>query len=272
MRSDGRDERDQPDAGPRGSRHVPEPAVPPSSWRNAAWIVVAAASVALIVLVFTTVRLAGPDREFGRIESFPGLPTGGLLTPQQPSTGMPAAASSATAAAGFEGTAAPSNVVPGQPSSQAVPEAPGGEHRPGVPEPTIPGAPAPIPGTPTSSTAPTSPAVAEDDVDVVALTYRFFGHLPDDPAAAWQLMSPQVQGYEEFAQLWQPYSAVVVQYVTVGADGRTVVATVQVSEYKGATTSQRWKLVYEAGENALISQATLLEGGLQDPGGNKPFQ
>ena len=60
---------------------------PPSSWRNAAWSVVAVTTVVLIVLVFTAVRLAGPDRRFGRIDAWvnnAAVATYGTLTEVPP--------------------------------------------------------------------------------------------------------------------------------------------------------------------------------------------
>lgn len=278
MRPDGRDERSRPeqrpDDSPGDADWTLEPTPSPSSWRTAAWLAVAVTSVALIVLVFAAVRLAGPDGRIGRIESFPGLPTGGLLTPQQPSAGVPAASPTA-GATGHQRTTVTAQSRPEQGGPATVP---GSQvrTRPGDPQPTGGGGggqqPTTDPAQPTGTTA--SPSVTEAQADVVASTYEFFGFLPGDLESAWNMMSPrvQLQGFEEFRLYWNQYSDVELQYVTVGADGTTVVATVNVTEHKGETSSQRWKLIYQLGETVVIDEATLLERGPLDPGGNKPFK
>jgi len=252
------------------------PAGSPSSWRKAAWIIVAAASTALIVLVFTAVRMAGPDRRFGRIDAFPGLPTGGLLTPQQPSAGRPAAEATAAATSAAQRTTVPAMPVPGQQQSTVVVPLPGGD-RPSEPQPTGRGGgsgPTSGPAAISATTTAPAPTGGGEDLSVVDVTYLFFGFLPDDPASAWELTSARVQqqSYETFRLYWGQYSDIDVQYVTVGADGWTVVATILVTPHKGETTSQRWKLIYQLGQTVVIDQATLLDPGALDPGGNKPFQ
>lgn len=275
MRANGRDEADRHAVVWAVEPSEPAGTAQPNLWRRIAWLVVGATSLALVVVVFAAVRMAGPDGRIGRLDAFPGVPTGGLLTPQQPETGEPAAdptaGDSGTGSDGGPATAAP---APGQDATEPRPSAveqPRGQ-QPGATQPTgRPGSPAPTTGATVPSGSSPSPTVARTPPDVVDATYRFFGYLPEDPESAWQMLSPR-SGYEEFRAQWQQYSAVELQYVTVGADGTTVVATLSVTEYKGATTAQRWKLIYEVSETAVISQVTLLERAPQDPGGNKPFQ
>lgn len=256
---------------------------PPSSWRNAAWSVVAITTVVLIVLVFTAVRLAGPDRRFGRIDAFPGLPTGGLLTPerQEPQASEQVAAPAPTRTDERRTTTARQSQLPG--GAASVPAAPG-EGRPGE-QPPPPGQsgsgggggsgsplPTSVPSQPTSQ--PSSPAPTHEDPDVVEITQLFFGYLPGDLQAAWDLTGPRVRilGFEEFSRVWGQYRLVRLLQVTVGADGVTVVATIEVTEHKGAISIQRWKLTYLLGESPLIDQASMLASDPQDPGGNRPFR
>ena len=121
---------------------------------------------------------------------------------------------------------------------------------------------------------PSSPTPTHEDPDVVATTQLFFSYLPDDLQAAWDLTGPRVRnlGFEEFSRVWGQYRLVRLLQVTVGADGVTVVATIEVTEHKGAVSIQRWKLIYILGESPLIDQATMLASDPQDPGGNRPFR
>jgi hypothetical protein len=274
--------RAEPEALAGISLHTPVSVTPPSSWRKAAWFIVGAASIVLVVLVFAAMRLAGPEDRIGRIDAFPGLPTGGLLTPQQPEAAEPAA--TAEPPAPDEPGSSPSvESAPGGDGGATVPQAPGGTE-PGRPGENRPpgqsggsgGGSRPTEGRPepTGGAQPTSPGTTDVEENVVDSTHRFFGFLPHDLEAAWEMVSPRVRvlGFEAFREQWGQYSDVRLQHVEVGTDGTTVVATLQVTEHKGETWTQRWKLSYRFSETLVIDEVTMIEGAANEPGGNQPLK
>lgn len=234
---------------------------PPSNWRKAAWLIVATASVVLVVLVHGAVRLAVPNGRSGQIDAFPGLPTGGLLTPQPPRTSMLAGPYPSQDAG--QQTPAP----PTQPGTgiQTPQEAPAG----GQPyaQPSAPGGRTST-GGPMSGSA-TSSSSQDEDAEVAEATDRFFGLLPENTDAAWLMMNPQGQQMSsaEFNRIWRRYQDVELVSTTVGADPTIVVATVVVTDHRGVSATLHWKLTYQRGE-PVINKLELLD---PDPNGQQPI-
>jgi len=235
----------------------------PSSWRNAAWLIVATASVVLLVLVHGAVRLAGPNGRSGQVDAFPGLPTGGLLTPQPPRTNtlpLPYPPSQGE----DQNTSAPATQAGGT-GMQTSLEAPGGEQTdartPASDAGTSTGGPPPSTGRPTSAPNQNGDQDQDGDVDVMDATDRFFGLLPENTDAAWLMMDPEDQqmSFGDFNRMWRRYADVELLDDTVGADPMTVIASVKVTERSGVSATQRWKLTYQGGGNLVICELVQLD-------------
>jgi hypothetical protein len=256
-----------------GLAAAPVSVTPPSSWRKAAWFIVAACSVVLVVLVFAAVRLAGPDGRFGKIDAFPGLPTGGLLTPQPPSSDTLAEPTSEAAEEPRPDSAEPS-LGPDSGSETALP--PGDPARPGPEQPGQGGGGDPTEGPPSVNTAPPpeDPPIQVDEL--LGATQQFFDVLPENIEAAWQMMSPQARshGPDKFDKHWRKFRDVQLQSTSVDVGRSTVTAVVFVTGKNGKTATQRWKLTYRQEGSLAIDDAVLEDNGGFDDGdgpGNRPF-
>jgi hypothetical protein len=229
---------------------------PPSNWRKASWLIVATASVVLVVLVHGAVRLAGPNGRSGQIDAFPGLPTGGLLTPQPPQTSTIAMPHPSQDADQRTSTP-PTQPGTGVPTSEEAPA--GGQ--PGTQPPT-PGGRTPGAGPPPWTGGATSSSSQDEEVgDVAGATGQFFDLLPENIGAAWLMMNPEDQqmDFEEFNRVWRRYDHVEMVHTTIGPDPTTVVATVVVTDHKGVSSTQYWKLTYQRGGQPLINELVRLE-------------
>jgi hypothetical protein len=245
-------------------------------------------SVAVIVSAFTATHMVGPDHKFGRVDAFPGPPTGGLLTPQPPRTSeVPAGPDQQDHDGRGEHSAAPPRVGPdGVPVTQFA--SPGRADQDGVaPQPGGNGTGGGYgdggtgsgggggdreTGDPTSSATTPPPTDAPAGDAVVAATEQFFSFLPHDIESAWAMISSRavIQNYVQFRDYWSQYQQVTLQHVAVGADSLTVVATIQVTPHKQQPVTQRWKLNYRFDQRLVIDEVTLLAGSV-DPGANEPF-
>ena len=138
-----------------------------------------------------------------------------------------------------------------QPSTSA-PTAPAEPAEPTTSAPTTATAPTttPTPTTttpdPTTTAAPPAPA----DVDAVGFVQRYYGLLPDDTDAAWQLLSPETQsasgGRGSFDNFYGGMESVSLQDVRrTGED--TVEATVVFDPREGATTTEPYRFVVGTG-------------------------
>jgi hypothetical protein len=250
---------------------TPVSVTPPRTWRRAAWFAVGASCVVLTVLVFAAARLAGPGGT-DRLDAFPGLPTGGLLTPQplgppvQPrpdtSTSQPeprVGAGGQPASTGSNGTQGgaehPSGGDQGQPR--------GG---PAAPRTTAPGSGGSDIGTaaaPTVSMLPSTGRPAVTAEDMVSTTRTFFATLPGDIDAAWEMVGPRVKvrGYDSFRAQWANVDDLQLQSVVVDADGSTVIATVQIVRKGGSTTVERFELTFRQSSSVQIDDFRPLDRG-----------
>jgi hypothetical protein len=275
--SDGPDQAARPDrAGPRqGPGPVTDKfgrvgfyrrltVTPPSYWRRAAWLIVASASVVLVVLVFGAVRLAGPNGRSGQVDAFPGLPTGGLLTPQPPRTNTlvmpPTPGHNTDQSNADQGDAGQSTARPStqpQADMRTSIESPAGGSPTGQP-------PDPDGGIPTGgppSTGSATPSPEPDAAAVMDATGRFFGLLPEDIDNAWLMMNAEGQrpNFAEFSRSWRRYRDVELLHATAGAEATTTIASVRVTERKGTSTTQRWKLTFGRGGQPVINELVLLD-------------
>lgn len=244
------------------------PMTGPSNWRKATWLIVAMASVVLVVLVFGAVRLTGPYGRSEHVDAFPGLPTGGLLTPQPRHTLVLPETKSDDAGQGMSeqqtqpgtGTQTSRDTTTGdRPDDQA----------PGVDGSGPTGTP-----PPSSGSAAPSPSPNGDLNDIVDATERFFGLLPEDVDAAWLMMdaADQPQDFAQFNRSWRRYQEVELQDVPVGTGETTVVASIRVTDHKGISATQQWELTFRRGGELVIDKLVLLDSGpsVSHPSGNTP--
>jgi hypothetical protein len=252
---------------------VPVSVTPPRTWRRAAWFAVGASCGVLTMLVFAAVRLAGPDR----IDAFPGLPTGSLLTAQplgpsvHPETPEETRAdrSGSSGGSGQPDTTADGAPGEGGPtgtsgsdgrwnSTRTWTVAPTGDgpHGESVTEPTIIMLPAT--GRP--------PVSAEE---LVEGTKRFYGLLPHNIEAAWAMVGPRVkaQGYENFRKQWADATVVRLRQVTVDADDSAVLATVHMITTDGAEHVQRFRMTFRKGHSLVIDEIVPLADDGRPPAG-----
>ena len=245
---------------------TPISVTPPRAWRRAAWFAVAAACVVLVGLVVATARLAGGP--FDRLDAFPGLPTGGLLTAQpigppvhpplmtteagwgdsSSPGGRPGAAPGGTGAGGSRGDDRSGG--PGLASSSRTDSPTGGRSR---------GQSAP----PTVSVLPTTgnPPVAADDL--VAGTTAFYDQLPNNIGSAWAMVGPeeQAQGYDAFSNQWADVAEVQLREVVVNANDSVVLATVRMVTNGGVERVDRYRLFFHKADQLVIDEITPIGGG-----------
>ena len=256
---------------------TPVSVTPPRTWRRAAWFAVGASCVVLTVLVFAAARLAGPESPFDRLDAFPGLPTGGLLTAQPPEPPGPSrpgddptAADGTTPTADGDPTSAGAAHQPGRQGEQSdrgPGGGPAGVTRTGSPtttsydhlgDPTV---------QPSVSLLPTvgSPPVTADSL--IAATRSFYELLPKNVEAAWNMVGPRVkvQGFESFRKQWADAAQVHLQRVVVNANDSTVLATVLFVGTEDDEYVQRFLLTFRQGNALTIEE-------IQQTGddGNKP--
>lgn len=264
-------------------RENPARPAPPRTWRRAAWVAVGASCVVLTVLSFAATRLVGPQGSLDRIRAFPGLPTGGLLTPQP--LGQPPAQPTPTATATpgpHSGTPETGSTGGGQragPHQGRQPQA--GEQQEGHGDPSQPGTSAPCCGpapTPTGQSAPPTvsvlpttghPPVTADDM--VSATRAFYDRLPHDVDGAWAMLGPGMKsrGKESFHRQWAEVSAVHLLRVVVNADDSSAEATVMIVSSDGIEHVERYELVFRSSGTVVIDEIVPLGG---DDGGNKPVK
>lgn len=242
----------------------------PASWRRAAWLAVGASSAVLVALVFAAGRLAEPDR----IDAFPGLPTGGLLTAQQPGPqGQPEPGVSTVAdgtppsgAAGSSATAG--GTGGGGLAASEAGEGPGGATMTATRTSTGDNEPPRSTSVPTVSVLPStgSPPVGADELIDGAV--QFYSLLPEDIDGAWQMVGPSVRagGYEGFRRQWSDVTDVRLQEVVVDADESTVLATVEVDATDGDKQVRQYRMVFRGGGRSL----TIEELDLVTERGHKP--
>lgn len=258
---------------------TPVSVTPPRTWRHAAWFAVAASCVVLIVLAFAASSLTGPGGPLDRIDAFPGLPTGGLLTAQPPGSAaqsqqpvQPQQDHSQTALA--EGpTGASIGTAPGngQPAAAGDGNSDGG--RPGhvgtaVPPPGVPGGQS-VPPAPTVTVAPSAGRPPATPADLVETTRTFYEHLPADLHGAWAMVGPRVkaQGFEAFRQQWADIVLVRLQRVVVDPDASSVLATVQVVAKDGSEQIRQFQLLFHKSSSLLIDEIHPVGGnGIQPVG------
>jgi len=251
---------------------TPVSVTPPRTWRRAAWFAVAASCAVLTVLVFAAVRLAGGS--FDRVEAFPGLPTGGLLTAQP--LGPPVRPPLPLTTAGDDRAAphgGPSTAAAGNPGGAGGPH---GDGRGGVlgdstgtwtatPTADPPGESVPPPQV---SVLPTVGHPAATPDDLVDGTRTFYDQLPANIDAAWAMVGPRVkvQGYDAFRQQWAGATEVHLQQLVVDADKSTVLATVGLVMGDGVERVQRYRLVFRRGNPMIIDEITpIAERGPKPP-------
>jgi len=242
----------------------PVSVTPPRTWRRAAWFAVGASCVVLIVLAFAASRLASDPA--GRIDAFPGLPTGGLLTAQP--LGPPASTPTVTTApgggiatepsggTGAGGDRAGSGDRPGGGTGGRPPADPGGTAGPGESAPAPAVSYLPVEGHP-----PVGPQQLAD------ATVQFYELLQADVEAAWELVGPKVKarGYDSFRGQWAGAVGVEVQQLVVNADASTVVATVALTAADGTTRVQQYELVFRRGSTQIIEEINPIAKGGQKP-------
>jgi hypothetical protein len=236
---------------------VPVSVTPPRTWRRAAWFAVGASCGVLTMLAFAAVRLAGPDR----IDAFPGVPTGSLLTAQP--FGPPvhpeatrAGRGGSSARNGQPGTTAGGG--PGEGGSADTGGSDGRWHstRTWTVAPTGNGPP----GTPaTEPTIIVLPVTARPPIsaeDLVEGTKRFYGLLPHNVEAAWAMVGPRVkaQGYQTFRRWWADATVVRLREITVDADDSAVLATVHVVTTDGAERGYRFRMIFDKDPSLVIEE------------------
>ena len=225
-------------------RGDPVSVTPPRTWRRAAWFAVGASCVALTALVVGASQLAGRS---GSIVSFPGLPTGGLLTAQPlgPPVHPPGPATTVPGGHGPGGTDGPSGgIAGGEPGG-----GPRGDGRAGGPAETWTASSRPgrqsgasIPPSVTIMPTTGQPAVSADEL--VAGTTQFYDQLPSNLNAAWAMLSPRAKkgGFDSFREQWADTEQVHLQQVIVDADDSSVLATVQTVTTDGVEHVRQFRL------------------------------
>ena len=252
---------------------TPVSVTPPPTWRRAAWFSVGASCVVLTVLVFAAALLA--ERPFDRIDAFPGLPTGGLLTAQPLGPPVHPVPAGPPGAGGDGHTALGGQPGDGQgnggPLGSDGSDDSDGRSSPGSAGPTGEQARGDAPTAPMVTVMPTTgqppPVTAED---LVAGTTRFYDQLPRNVDAAWAMVGPRVkvQGYDSFRKLWGDATEVRLQQIVVDADGSSVLATVQLVTADGVEHVQRFHLTFRKGRSMIIDDITPVTGdGVQQPVG-----
>lgn len=224
----------------------------PSNWRKATWLIVAMASVVLIVLVFGAVRLAGPDGRSEQADAFPGLPTGGLLTPQPRHT---------LVLPDTKSNDADQSLSESQTGTQTSPETSDGDQPDaGLPDTDGSGPTGALPSSRGSASSSPQPDGIPNDIGDA--TERFFGLLPEDVNAAWLMMDSedQPQDFGQFSRSWRSYEDVALQNVMVSTD-TTVIASIRVTERKGSSATQRWELTFQLGGVLVIDRLVQLDSG-----------
>ncbi|HEY0641239.1 MAG TPA: hypothetical protein VGD67_26725 [Pseudonocardiaceae bacterium] len=257
---------------------TPVSVTPPSTWRRAAWFTVGASCVVLTVLVFAAARLAGPESPFDRIDAFPGLPTGGLLTAQpigpqvtQPDTpartvpgtgaepGSPGGAPDQRPRTGSDAVGAEQGDPP-----DGGPAGPGPDPRPA--STSEPGGPNGASTSPSVSLVPSTgrPPVGADDL--VSATRLFYEQLPKNVDAAWAMVGPRVRvmGYEAFHKQWSA-AQVSLQKVVVDAGDSSVLSTVRFVTTDGLAYTQRFRMVFRMGSSLIIEEILLLPDAGNEP-------
>lgn len=252
----------------------PVSVTPPRTWRQAAWFAVAASCVVLTVLVFTAAKLAGPRSPFDRLDAFPGLPTGGLLTARPPATPV------LTTAPGANTTHQDRPTVLGAPPSAGIAVTPG---RADVPQPDadpsgvgrsprqtttgITGFTDPTPA-PMVSLLPTTgqPPVSADSL--ITATQVFYDALPDDLVTAWGMVGQRIrmEGFDNFRRQWTNTAEVTLQQVVVNPNDSSVVASVLILTTDDRQHLQQFRLTFHAGHGLVIEDIEAID----DNGGNKP--
>jgi hypothetical protein len=252
---------------------TPVSVTPPRTWRRAAWFAVAASCAVLTVLVFAAARLTGGPLQ--RIDAFPGLPTGGLLTAQSPPrhsvpppavTTAPADQDGATASVDSAGDDA------GNTTEDGDAQAGGGQARStttGTASPTGPGPRSQGVPPPTVSVLPATGRPPVTAADMVAATTLFYSQLPGNPDEAWAMLGSRAkaQGYDAFRGQWADAVDVQLRKVVVDPDDSTVLATVKVMTTDGAERVQRYQLVFRGAGSPVIDEITPISA---EDEGNEP--
>jgi len=254
---------------------TPVSVTPPGTWRRAAWFAVAASCVVLIVLVFAASRLAGPESPLDRLDAFPGLPTGGLLTAQPLGPQVHPGPTATTDGARPGGTAAGATAGAdgnGPGGGPAAHDGRGDQER----RSSRTGTAAPAPSEPRGASTPPEPTVSllpstgrppVTAADLVSATRTFYEQLPRNVDAAWNMVGPRVkvQGFDSFRRQWGDAAEVNLQQVVVDADASSVLATVRIVPADGAERFQTFELVIRQGSSLVIDEIRPVGGS-----GNKP--
>lgn len=249
--------------------------VPPRTCRRAAWVAVAASCAILAALVFAAARLTGGP--FQRIDAFPGLPTGGLLT-AQPQRSAAHLGAATTAPADQDGAAAsidsadvdagnaPGNGGPKDDTEQARP------HLTETASPTDPGLrsqtgpPPMVTILPATGRPPVAPA------DLVAATTAFYSQLPDNIEGAWAMVAPRAraQGFEAFRTQWADTTDVQLKKMVVSPDDSTVLATVKLVTSDGSKRDQQYRMVFRGVGPPAIDEITPITADDEGDQGDEP--
>lgn len=263
----------------RDDREVPSPlSGDEDQSRRAGWLAVAATCVVLTGIMIAAARLTGSDGHVTRLDSFPGPPTGGLLTAEPPRPGPSQVVAEPTT----------DHVDAAEPSIDTLDvtstRQPGREDRPGGSEPGRDG-PQPGPGQPTRTdgqpTPTRPPPTAEPTVSVVPpvnppsvaadamidATLDFYALLPHDVDGAWQLVggSLRARGYAAFAAMWADVKSVSVTDLRVITDTSSVHVTAHVVRDDGFASSEQYDLVFRDNGRLVIEQLSRPR-----PNGNEP--
>jgi eukaryotic-like serine/threonine-protein kinase len=158
-----------------------------------------------------------------------------------------AAGAGVTAAILTGGTGAPEDIPAAQPTASA-PATPQASAATTTTTPT----PTPEPTTSPTPTPSTTTPAAPGDTDPVAFIQGYYGLLPGNTDAAWQLLGPEAQsrsggqaGYESF---YGSMESVSLQNVRQTGDN-TVEATVVFTRRNGSTTNEPYRFTLGTGEN-----------------------
>lgn len=248
--------------------------------RRVGWLAVAATCVVLTAIMFAAATLTGSEGDTDRIDSFPGPPTGGLLTAEPPGP-RPSRAVAEPTVEHVEPTEPSLDTLdvtseprPGreQGSEGAEPDRGGAEPGPGRPPARTDGPPAPTrtaaPPEPTMSTGPSvepTPGVAADAM--IDATLAFYSLLPHDVDGAWKLVggSVRARGYAAFAAMWADVKSVSVTDLRVVTSSNSVQVVTHVVRTDGSTSVEHHNLVFRDTGKLVIEQLSRPK-----PNGNEP--
>jgi hypothetical protein len=192
--------------------------------------------------------LAGRDGPISHVDVLPGMPTGVLLTAQ--STSRQAEVPSTTPTSAYRVTTRPTHVAAGHPE-------PPTERR--APEPVDHTAPTTEGEPPPATSVTVLPATGRTPVEpaaMVAATTTFFGHLPQDPRAAWQMTGARirVKRFDAFTQPWAEVTALALHRIVVDPSTASTRATVRVVRKDGSEAMPEFELTFRRGNSLIIDE------------------